>query len=82
MQDGYGLDAALQEEGARSDGAAELMAGDGEGVGAAGGEVDGNLACCLDGVGVEEDAAGMGDLGELGDGLDGADLVVGPHDAD
>ena len=36
----------------------------------------------LHGVGVHRDAVLVGDRGELGDRLDGADLVVGPHHAD
>ncbi len=45
-------------------------------------EVEWELAGCLDGVGVEESAGGVGDGGEFGDGLDDAGLVVREHDAD
>ena len=34
----------------------------------------------LDGVGVDRNAGGVRQLDDPGDGLDGADLVVGPHD--
>src|SRR5215813_15331008 len=41
-----------------------------------------NLADGLGGIGVKQDAAFMGDSGAILDRLDGADLVVGVHDAD
>ena len=42
----------------------------------------GDLADGLRGVGVEGDAVLACDVGDLGDRLDGADLVVGVHDGD
>ena len=41
-----------------------------------------NFADGLCGIGVEEDAMLMGDAGAILDRLDGADLIVGMHDAD
>jgi hypothetical protein len=45
-------------------------------------DVDRNLAGGLGGIGVEDDAPGLGELADLGDGLDGADLVIGEHHRD
>ena len=58
------------------------MAGDGQQIDAERRDVDRQLAGGLHGVGVEQRAARVGDGGELGDRLDGADLVVGEHHRD
>ena len=58
------------------------MPGDGHRVGTGAGEVDRKLRRRLHGVTVEDDPAGMRDLGQRGDRLHGADFVVRPHDAD
>lgn len=63
-----------------------LVAGDGEDVDVLerSGEVEWELGGGLYGVGVNEDSGivGLGDAGELADGLDGSGLVVGEHDGD
>ncbi|OYV65739.1 MAG: hypothetical protein B7Z72_12070 [Gemmatimonadetes bacterium 21-71-4] len=71
--------AAPDEQRAAALGRADLVSRDGQDIERHRGGVDGHLAECLDGVGVEHDAARPGGLGELGHGLDGADLVVHPH---
>ena len=76
------LGSAADVEGADSLGRVHLVAGDGEQVAADLLHVDGELAGCLDGVGVEIDVGFGGDLADLFDGLDRAGLVVGHHDAD
>jgi hypothetical protein len=45
-------------------------------------DVEREVGAGLDGIGVEEDAAPPADGADLGDRLDGADLVVGVHDRD
>ena len=60
---------------------AELVRGEGHRVDPGLGEVDGHLADCLDGVGVDRDAVRVRDLDDLGERLQRADLVVGPHHA-
>jgi hypothetical protein len=59
--------------------AGELVPGDGEQIYAERRDVERQLAGRLHGVRVEQRTAGVGDGGELGDRLDGADLVVGVH---
>ena len=44
--------------------------------------LDGDLADGLGAIAVHQDALAMGDFGDLRDGLDSADLVVGVHDGD
>ena len=44
--------------------------------------IDGNLRIRLYRIGVEQYTVLLRDLSDLGDGLDGTDLVVGKHDAD
>ena len=61
---------------------ADLVPGDGQRVGAAGGEIERELAERLDGVGVKRDAVRMRDGGEFTNRVDRADLVVGPHHRD
>ena len=45
-------------------------------------DVERELARGLDGIGVEERAGGVGDFGELANGLEDAGFVVGEHDRD
>ena len=45
-------------------------------------DVHGDGTHSLNRIGVHPDAVLVGDLSDLLDGLDGADLVVGHHDAD
>ena len=59
--------------------ATDLVPGDRHRVDPGSGEVERQLAECLDRVGVHRDAVGVRDLDDLGDRLHGADLVVGPH---
>ncbi len=79
-------DVAADEEDTDALGRVHLVAGDGEEVDvlerAVGAEVERDLACGLDGIGVEERTGGVSDGGECGDGLDDAGLVVRVHDAD
>ena len=60
----------------------ELVAGHGEHVDVHGFDIDGHVAGGLDRVGMEEDLPLTTEGADLGDGLDGADLVVGKHDGD
>ncbi len=71
--------AAPDPERARALGAGELVPGDREEVDAECRDVERQLAGRLHGVRVEQRAAGMGDGRQLGDRLDGPDLVVGVH---
>ncbi len=75
-------EAAADEEGADAFGAVHLVGGEAEEIDAEGEDIDGDLADGLNGVGVDEGAGGMGEAGELGDGLEDAGLVVGEHEAD
>ena len=61
-------------------GAVELVGAHGEHVDSQFVHVERQLACRLHGIDVEEHAGFAGDLAYLGDGLDGAHLVVGVHD--
>lgn len=65
-------------------GAVDLVAGEAEEVDAEARGADIEGAGGLDGVGVDDDAGVSlaGNVGGLGDGLDGADFVVGGHDGD
>ena len=58
------------------------MSGDGQEVDAEVVHAHRNLANGLGAIGVHQRAVSMGNLGDLGDGLDGTDLVVGVHDSD
>ena len=82
VQQGGRLQLTAYDECADAVGAADLVAGHRHRVDARAGEVEGQLAEGLDGVGVHRDAVGVGDLDDLGDRLDRADLVVGPHHRD
>ncbi len=74
--------AAADIEGADPLGAVDLMGRDGQEVDPELAGVDVDLAEGLDGVGVDGDVALVGDPDDLGDRLNGADLVVGVHDRD
>ena len=67
---------------AAADGTAELVRGQREQVRPGGGEVDGEGTDGLDGVGVHRHARGVGEVGGPREGLEGPDLVVGPHQRD
>jgi len=75
-------DATADIEGADALGSVKLVAGDGEQINPQLIDADRNLAGRLGGVAMEHGAVGVGDGRQFGDGLDGADLVVGVHDAD
>ena len=70
------------DEGTDALGAAELVGADRDQVGPGGGLGHVDPGQGLDGVGVDDGVGGVAtdDLGHLGDGLDGADLVVDQHD--
>ena len=74
--------ATAHEQGADTLGRVELVAGDREQIDAELVHAGRNLADRLGGVGMEEDPVLAGDARALLDRLDGADLVVGVHDAD
>ncbi len=75
--------AVPDEERADALGALELVGRDREQVDVQGGHVDRQVRGGLDGVDVEEDApVAVDPVGDLGDRLDRADLVVGEHHAD
>ncbi len=76
------VDLTAHDERAHAVRAAELVAGERERVDAGGGEVDRHVTDRLHGVGVDGDAVLGGDRDHLVDRLEGADLVVGPHDRD
>ena len=63
-------------------GGVELVAGHGEEIDAEVVHLDGDLADGLGAVAVHQDAAAVGDFGDLRDGLNAADLVIGVHDGD
>ena len=63
-------------------GSVEFVAGHGEQVDAQVVHLDGDLADGLGTVAVHQGAVAVGDFSDLGDGLDGTDLVVGVHDGD
>lgn len=56
------------------------MAGEGEHIHTERLDVHRDVADCLDGIGVEPGAMGVGDGGQLRNGLYGADLIIGQHD--
>ena len=62
-------------------GAVELMGRQGQHIDVHSLDVDGQMSRRLHSVGVEQNAGLLADLAYLRDGLDGADLVVGKHDA-
>lgn len=73
-------DALPDVEGADPLGGVDLVAGEGEHVDLLGLHVDRNVADRLHRVGVEPDAPFAAELADLGDRLDGADLVIRVHD--
>eukprot|EP01032_Pedospumella_encystans_P028682 gene28682-32396_t len=70
------------DEGADAVGAADLVPGQCQRVDPGGREVDRDGADGLHAVGVDGDAGRGGERDDLVDGLERADLVVGPHDRD
>ncbi len=77
---------AAHEEDAGTLGGVHLVAGEAEQVHilerTLRAEVEGQFACALHGIGVEERTGSVRDGSQLGDGLDHAGLVVGEHDGD
>ncbi len=63
-------------------GRVKLVPGDAEQIHPQGLDVHRNLAGRLGGIGMDEGSRGVGQARDLGDGLDGADLVIGVHDGD
>ena len=61
-------------------GTADFVSGDCEIVHAEGLNIHWDFTEGLGGVGMEASAGGVDGLGEVGDGLDGAELVIGQHD--
>ncbi len=76
------VELAADQQRADADGAAELVRRDRHGVELAGAEVEGHVAGRLHGVAVHRDVVLTGDPYDVGDGLDRAHLVVGPHRRD
>ena len=74
------MQALADVERAHALGRVQLVAGEGEHVHVQCFYVDGHMPNGLHGVGVEQRPVRFGDLAQFGDGLDGADLVVGVHD--
>ena len=83
------LNEVLQPQGAFADiedaralGTVELMARQGQQIDVLGRYVNVQVARCLDGVGMEQDALFPADCADLRNGLNGADFVVGVHNGD
>ena len=81
-EDGREPHAAADPERADTLGAVELVGRQRQQVHAERAHVYRHLADGLHGVGVEQGAVASSDRGQVGDRLDGADLVVGVHDGD
>ena len=75
-------DAATHEQGADAFGRVNLVTGDGQEIDAKLIDIGRNLADGLGSVGVKQDSVLACNAGAIHDRLDGADLVVGMHDAD
>lgn len=80
--EGMERDALADEEGADAFGGAHFVAAEGVEIDAELAQGDGEAAGDLDAVGVEEGAVFVGDGSEFGQGLEGAEFVVGVHDGD
>ena len=72
--------AGANVECADADGTADFVGGDGEIIYAEGLNVYRDFAEGLGGVGMKTAASGVDGLGEVGDGLDGTEFVIGQHD--
>ena len=72
--------ASANVKGADADGAADFVGGDSEIIHAEGLNIHWDFTEGLCGVGMEASAGGVDGLGEVSDGLDGAELVIGQHD--
>ena len=72
--------ASANVKGADADGAADFVGGDSEIIHAESLNIHGDFTEGLGGVGMEASAGGVDGLGEVGDGLNGAELVIGQHD--
>ena len=77
-----GPDALAAVQSAHALGAVELVSAHGQHIHAQLLDIHGDGTHSLNRIGVHPDAVLVGDLSDLLDGLDGADLVVGHHDAD
>ena len=75
-------EALSQVEGANTAGAVELVGRKGERIDGELRNVNGYVAHGLDRVGMEGHAMHVSHAGEVGDGFEGAYLVVGEHDGD
>ena len=75
-------EALSQVEGADAAGPVELVGRKGERIDGEFRNVNGHVAHGLDRVGMEGRAMRVGYAGEVGDGFEGAHLVVGEHDGD
>ena len=82
VQDRHQVDGPAEHQQAGPERPAELVPGHGHRVQAAGREVERERAERLHRVGVERHVVRRRDRGQRLDRLDGADLVVGPHDRD
>ena len=72
--------ASANVKGADADGAADFVGGDSEIIHAEDLNIHWDFTEGLGGVGMEASAGGVDGLGEVGDGLNGAELVIGQHD--
>ena len=75
------LDAAPEKKRTDALGGIELVPGQAQEIDAQNGDPCRNLADCLRGVGMEKDRALPRDAPDLGERLNGADFVVGVHNA-
>ena len=80
VHDRHHASVTAEQECARADGCTYLVAAQRQGSETGQGSIDRELADGLHGIGVEGHARLAACRGDLGDGLHGADLVVGPHD--
>ena len=78
----FELGAPPDIQGADPLGGMELVPGQGEHIYLRAGQVNGNLAHCLNRVGVKDDPVCAGHFGQLLDREDDPGLVIGPHDRD
>src|SRR5262245_65052597 len=82
MDQGFEYDTATHEQGTYALGCINLMAGNRQKIDAEVVDAGRDLADGLRRVGMEQGAVLMGNAGAVLDRLDGADLIVGMHDAD
>jgi hypothetical protein len=80
VQERRDLNAFAHDEGADAKRPVELVRGAGKGIDAKRGEIDGEFADDLGGVGMDEDAVRAAERGEIGDLLEHARFVASEHD--